>query len=1036
MGPCDVANSPERKRVFISYGHDELSSLAKRIKKDLEARGHEVWFDEDRIPAGADWEQNIEGGIDWASEGDNGRIILLMTPYSVRRPDGYCLNEVARAVQKNIKIIPVMLVWCEPPLSICRIQWLDMQDCVPLEERQERYEAKFHILADALEKDRIDFEGFQAQLFVALNPLSFDAEIRQNLDRFTGREWVIREIDRWLATNGSRVFWIAGSPGVGKTAISTWLCANRREIAAFHFCRYDNVQKIDPRRCVTSIAYQLSTQLPEYAERLKRVKLEGLGDLNARTLFDQLIVQPLTVIPKPERSVLILIDALDEATAGGKNQLADFIASEFERTPEWLNLIVTSRPDPEITGTLQAYSPYILDISDTRNIEDLRRFLTAELAKPGGPVPEATIDAILEKSGGLFLYAEWIVRELAGGRLSLEKPGEFPRGLGGIYLKFFERQFPDIGEWDVKIRPGLEALSALQEPLSLRTLTAMFGWSIHDERKFRMSLGSLFQFDRGMIQPFHKSVMEWLTNEDKSDPYFISTLEGHRILADYGWKLYRRGPESWSPYLVMYLATHLCMAEKIPELREALGNLKFIRSMWEKDRFNVLRQWTLIEERSGLRMAETYRPVIDSPEAVDVEDVFFVANLLMKAFNLDEALKLWVYLVRYYRDRADKVGLQRCLGNEAWIRIVRSEYAEAMEILREQERICRETGNLEGLQFSLLYQASILHYTDDFDRAMKLLKEQEKICRETGNLDGLQESLSLQGLVHRVKGEFNDTMALVKERERICRETGNIDGIQSSLVDQALILRAWGDLDGSLKLLGEAEAISRRIGNKDAIQSIIGARAIIYRWRGDLDRAMALAKEQGRISRELGNMFSLGESLAEQGVILYLMGDQDGAIKVFNEKEAMSHRLNDRFGLQNSYGVKADIYRDRGDLRRALELHLEEERICREIGHRRDQAVSQSHRAEILRLMGDLDGALALHKEAERTFRDIGYRYGLQECLGFEAMTLLEMGDPGGALALLMEQERICREMGVKLDLRKCLDNQKIVAGEKDLVPG
>ncbi len=113
--------SSDRKRVFISYGHDELMPLAKRIKKDLEMRGHEVWFDADRIRAGADWEQNIESGIDWVSEGDNGRIILLMTPYSVRRPDGYCLNELARAIQKNVKIIPVMLVWCEPPLSICRI---------------------------------------------------------------------------------------------------------------------------------------------------------------------------------------------------------------------------------------------------------------------------------------------------------------------------------------------------------------------------------------------------------------------------------------------------------------------------------------------------------------------------------------------------------------------------------------------------------------------------------------------------------------------------------------------------------------------------------------------------------------------------------------------------------------------------------------------------------------------------------------------------------------------------------------------------
>ena len=53
-----------------------------------------------------------------------------------------------------------MLVWCEPPLSICRIQWLDMQDCIPLQDRCERYQLKFSMLAEALEHDRTTSRGF------------------------------------------------------------------------------------------------------------------------------------------------------------------------------------------------------------------------------------------------------------------------------------------------------------------------------------------------------------------------------------------------------------------------------------------------------------------------------------------------------------------------------------------------------------------------------------------------------------------------------------------------------------------------------------------------------------------------------------------------------------------------------------------------------------------------------------------------------------------------------------------------------------
>lgn len=99
------------------------------------AHGHEVWFDEHLIP-GDDWEQLIEQGIDWVAERpETGRVLLVMTPHSVRRPDGYCLNELAHALNRRLTVVPVMLVSVEPPLSISRLQWLDMTDCIPLPDQ-------------------------------------------------------------------------------------------------------------------------------------------------------------------------------------------------------------------------------------------------------------------------------------------------------------------------------------------------------------------------------------------------------------------------------------------------------------------------------------------------------------------------------------------------------------------------------------------------------------------------------------------------------------------------------------------------------------------------------------------------------------------------------------------------------------------------------------------------------------------------------------------------------------------------------------
>jgi hypothetical protein len=99
------------RRIFLSYGHDEHRTLAERLKEDLQARGHAVWFDADRLVSGADWERYIEEGLEWAAAiPDRGRIVLILTPHSVRRPDGYCLNEIARALSRRLTVIPVMVM--------------------------------------------------------------------------------------------------------------------------------------------------------------------------------------------------------------------------------------------------------------------------------------------------------------------------------------------------------------------------------------------------------------------------------------------------------------------------------------------------------------------------------------------------------------------------------------------------------------------------------------------------------------------------------------------------------------------------------------------------------------------------------------------------------------------------------------------------------------------------------------------------------------------------------------------------------------
>ena len=55
-------------RIFLSYCHDGNEELVRRIRADLEQRGHDVWFDKSEIKElgithGDDWRRAMTDGI-------------------------------------------------------------------------------------------------------------------------------------------------------------------------------------------------------------------------------------------------------------------------------------------------------------------------------------------------------------------------------------------------------------------------------------------------------------------------------------------------------------------------------------------------------------------------------------------------------------------------------------------------------------------------------------------------------------------------------------------------------------------------------------------------------------------------------------------------------------------------------------------------------------------------------------------------------------------------------------------------------------
>lgn len=582
----------KKMNIFLSYGHDENEVLVQHIKRDLEARGYDVWIDKEKIDFGDDWRSAITEGImgsDW--------VLSFLSKYSAREP-GVCLDELAIALGVKGGIVNTVLVESEqevtPPVSVSHIQWLDMHDWkdhwnknsnLPIDDGW--YAEKIAEIIRVIESDaNRKFAGEIDLLNRKLKPISPDTRIAELLKQgFVGREWLAQDIDRWLyEKKDSRVFLLVGEPGVGKSAFAAWLAhQNKANIIAAYYLEYNKPAFKHPKVIVTSIAFQIATRLPDYRKFLLNLPdIDNLGEKNAAELFVYLIAEPLQKSINGNRArYAVLIDAMDEASEDGRETLADLIAQESRKLPEWVTFIITSRPYQSIMRKLSHLEPLEINADDKRNRKDLAEFIRKWMiaAKMEGNV-ENIANAVVTASEGNFLYVRKFREGVKDHWIDIEDTQRYPQGMTGMYEQYFRRQMPEIDAYENNQVPLLELIVAGYEPIPEELAGKILGWTGRDKVRTLEPLDSLFQRKNDVIAPFHKSMKDWLTDDRRSGQYHIDAEKGHQILAEHAWRQYQADVSTMSPYLKNHIVQHLIRTKQYERVVELLKNIHFMQEKY------------------------------------------------------------------------------------------------------------------------------------------------------------------------------------------------------------------------------------------------------------------------------------------------------------------------------------------------------------------------------------------------------------------------------------------------------------------------
>lgn len=540
------------KQIFFSYGHDKNKEIVDKLLNDIVKKGYEVWIDYKDIGVWEDWRGEIIKGISKIKI-----AIAYLSKHSVSDP-GVCLNEIAILLDKGKKVYPVLLEpsdQCTPPVSISYLQFLDLSDWEYKKNTSEFdkwYEEKLKIIIDLIKKGK-DFSGDLSLLKEVLDPINFTIEISSHIDNFVGRDLVFKEYDEWLKKD-SRLLWLTGGPGFGKTAIAANLIHKHPSgIIASWFCSASSNKQKDPIEALKTISYQLAYRLPGYLSFLKyelglyegmseqtyKTKKESLKKLGKEDLFKKLF-SPLTHLIPLEEKLAVVIDGIDEATnEEGNNPIADLISQHLTKLPkcDWLSFIATSRPETSVIKYLQGFKASELDIRKEKNEKDLKDYLIKEFSKLKetkdlqADKKKEIIDTLTEKSEGIILYLKEVIDGLKHGTINLDNINDIPKGLYVLYNSQFESRFGN--RYEEHVKPILRLIIASVDPIPKELVRLILNYDREEFNKKLNLIGSYIKETNNELTIYHKALSDWLTDDKTSGVYFIDKEEGDKEIGEY-----------------------------------------------------------------------------------------------------------------------------------------------------------------------------------------------------------------------------------------------------------------------------------------------------------------------------------------------------------------------------------------------------------------------------------------------------------------------------------------------------------------------
>jgi hypothetical protein len=366
--------------------------------------------------------------------------------------------------------------------------------------------------------------------------------------------WVLANttFQEWQQDLHSRLLWVKGDPGKGKTMLLCGIIdelrgsAPRSTLISYFFCQSADSRINSATAVLRGLLYMLVDQQPLLVSHIRK-KYDHAGknlfeDVNAWVALTEIFIDVLRD-PSLSRTTYLIIDALDECVTE-RTKLLEFVAKQSSASSR-IKWIVSSRNWPEIEAQLEQAGHKIrlslelnaksvaaaVDIFIQQKVDRL-----AQEKQYKAAIRDAVLRHLKSHANDTFLWVALVCQDLKGtaNRHVLKKLALLPPGLDALYKQMM-LQMSESDDAET-CRCVLASTAVMYRPVTIPELVAAveqledFGDDLESVREIVSLCGSFLTMREDTVYFVHQSAKDFLFAKAYVEIFPDGVEATHRVI--------------------------------------------------------------------------------------------------------------------------------------------------------------------------------------------------------------------------------------------------------------------------------------------------------------------------------------------------------------------------------------------------------------------------------------------------------------------------------------------------------------------------